>query len=84
MCCNTSISGVGVNPEHENFCCVKGAGKNGIIVERFNLANEPQAFLNNKAINEMLNNQVNNCQPIVDDEIVITGRYPTNEEFLSC
>ena len=84
MCCNTGISGVGVNPELMRISAVlKALAKNGIIVERFNLANEPQAFLNNKAINEMLNNQGVNQLPavIVDDEIVITGRYPTNEEF---
>lgn len=86
MCCSTGLCGVGVDPELLRISTVLNTlGKKGVVVERFNLSNSPQEFINNKAVNEFINvNGVDELPAIVvDGEIVITGRYPTNDEFSS-
>lgn len=84
MCCETGLCGVGVDPELLRISTVLNTlKKNGVVVQRYNLSNAPQEFVNNKTINEFVNiNGVDELPAtIVDGEIVITGRYPTNEEF---
>lgn len=86
MCCETGLCGVGVDPELLRISTVLNTlKKNGTVVQRYNLSNAPQEFVSNKAINEFINaNGVDELPAIVvDGEIVITGRYPTNEEFSS-
>ncbi len=86
MCCETGICGVSVNPELIRISTVLNAlKKNGIGVDRFNLNNAPMAFVNNQTINKYINEKGPDGLPVVllDDEIIITGRYPTNAEFVS-
>ncbi|AEY67619.1 arsenite efflux transporter metallochaperone ArsD [Clostridium sp. BNL1100] len=86
MCCSTGLCGVGVDSELLRISTVLNTlEKKGVVVERFNLSNSPQEFINNKAVNEFINvNGVDELPAIVvDGEIVITGRYPTNDEFSS-
>lgn len=86
MCCETGICGVGVDPELLRISAVLSAlNKNGVTVGRFNLNSAPMAFVNNKTINQYINEKGPDGLPAVmlDDEIIITGRYPTGEEFMS-
>ena len=85
MCCSTGLCGVGVDPELLRISTVLNTmKKNGIEVQRFNLSNSPQEFVNNIAVNEFINKKGVDGLPVtvLDGEIVITGRYPTNEEFV--
>lgn len=85
MCCSTGVCGVGVDPELLRISTVLNSLKNnGVEVERFNLSNVPQEFINNKSINAIINDKGVDELPatILDGEIVITGRYPTNEEIV--
>lgn len=84
MCCPTGICGVGVDPELLRISTVLDTlKKHGVIVERFNLNSAPIEFFNDKTINTYINEKGVEGLPaiMVDGEIVITGRYPTNEEF---
>lgn len=84
MCCPTGICGVGVDPELLRISTVLDTlKKHGVIVERFNLNSAPIEFINDKTINTYINEKGVEGLPaiMVDGEIVITGRYPTNEEF---
>ncbi|MGB8451252.1 MAG: arsenite efflux transporter metallochaperone ArsD [Anaerocolumna sp.] len=84
MCCSTGLCGVGVDPELLRIStALNTLKKKGIHVERYNLSNSPQEFVNNKAINEFIHiNGVDELPAtVVDGQIVITGRYPSNEEF---
>jgi hypothetical protein len=86
MCCSTGLCGVGVDPELLRIStAINNLGKNGIMIERYNLSNAPQAFINNKEVNEFINKNGTNGLPItvLDDRIIIEGRYPTNEEISS-
>lgn len=85
MCCPTGLCGVGVDPELLRISTTLNTLKqNGIEVQRFNLSTAPQEFVNNKVINEFLKQFGADKLPavVVDDTIVITGRYPSNEEFI--
>ena len=69
MCCSTGLCGVGVDPE--------------LLRISTNLSSSPQEFVNNKEVNNFINTKGIDELPItvLDGEIVIAGRYPTNEEF---
>ncbi len=84
MCCPTGLCGVGVSPELLRVSAVIGSlKKNGIDVQRHNLSSAPQEFINNQAVNDLINTKGIDELPavVLDGNIVITGRYPTNEEF---
>jgi hypothetical protein len=84
MCCSTGLCGVGVNPELLRISTVLNTLKNhGVEVVRYNLSNSPQEFVKNEIVNNYINNKGVEGLPItvLDNQIIITGRYPTNEEF---
>lgn len=85
MCCSTGLCGVGVDQELLRISTVlNGMEKNGVKVERFNLSSAPQEFVTNKIVNKYIKEKGVDGLPatILDGEIVISGRYPTNEEFM--
>lgn len=84
MCCPTGICGVGVDPELLRISTVLNTLKEkGFEVQRYNLTSAPMEFVNNKAVADFLNKFGPDKLPVitVDDFIVISGRYPSNEEF---
>lgn len=84
MCCSTGVCGPGVDPELLRVSTTLNNLKNkGIVVERYNLTSEPQAFVDNITINKLLNSDGVEILPvtIVDGEVVKTKEYPTNTEF---
>lgn len=84
MCCPTGLCGVGVDPELLRISTVlETLKKHGISIDRFNLGSAPAEFITDQTINTYINEKGIEGLPavIVDGEIVITGRYPTNEEF---
>lgn len=86
MCCSTGLCGVGVDPELLRISTLLNSlKKNGVQVDRFNLSSDPQEFVRNKTINNYLKESGVDGLPVVviDDEITITGRYPSNEEFVT-
>lgn len=86
MCCDTGLCGVGVNTELLRISTVLNAlKKNGVAVDRFNLNSAPMAFVNNQTIHTFINEKGAEALPAVmlDGKIIMTGRYPTNLEFMS-
>ena len=84
MCCSTGVCGPVVNPDLLRVSTVLNRLKNKeIIVERYNLTNNPQAFVDNTTINKLLNSDGIDILPvtILDGEVVKTKEYPTNDEF---
>ena len=85
MCCSTGLCGVGVDPELLRISTVLNTLKNnGVHVDRFNLTNAPQEFVTNKTVNSFVKEKGVEGLPVIvlDGEIIITGRYPSNEEFV--
>ena len=86
MCCPTGLCGVSVDPELLRVSTVLNTLKeNGVEVQRYNLTSVPAEFVKHKAVTEYLQKFGPEKLPVilVEDVIVIAGRYPTNEEFTS-
>ncbi len=84
MCCSTGVCGPGIDPELLRVSTVlNNLQRQGIVVDRHNLSNNPGIFVENKVINDLLNSEGVDVLPvtIVDNQVVKTRAYPTNEEF---
>jgi len=84
MCCQSGVCGPNVNPQLLRITTVVNNLKNeGIIVDRFNLSSNPQNFVNNVTIKEILQKEGVKALPItmLNDEIIKKSEYLTNEEF---
>ncbi|KUO76895.1 MAG: transcriptional regulator [Clostridia bacterium BRH_c25] len=84
MCCSSGVCGPAVDPELLRVSTVINNLKNkGILVERYNLSGNPQIFVDNKEINNMLNSDGVEAFPVtmVDGIVAKTKAYPTDEEF---
>lgn len=85
MCCPTGVCGPSVDPELARIASALFIleGK-GFSIKRYNLGNEPDAFISNQKVNQLLN-QGPDCLPIIlfNDEVVKAGSYPKNEELAS-
>ena len=86
LCCETGLCGVNVDPELLRITTVLDNLKNkGIIIERYNLNSTPMEFVKNNTVNQYVNEKGVEGLPVtlVDGKIVITGRYPANDEILN-
>ncbi len=84
MCCSTGVCGPEVDPVLPKFAADLDWLKNqGHSVERYNLAQQPQAFIENKAIHHLLSSAGTDCLPVVvvDGEIVSQTDYPSREDL---
>lgn len=86
MCCSTGVCGPGVDPELLRMAAIVSAlQKLGKDVTRHNLSEEPQVYVDNKAVNEVLMSEGAEVLPIilVDTLVAKKGGYPSNEELLA-
>lgn len=84
MCCSTGVCGPSVDPELTRLAsAVYSLEKKGFAIKRFNLANEPAAFVENALVNQALADKGPEALPLVllNGEIVKVAAYPTNDEF---
>lgn len=84
MCCETGLCGVSVDPELLRITTlINQLKQKNIIVKRYNLSGAPQAFVEDREINEYINKYGAENLPVteVDGKITVVGRYPSNEEF---
>jgi hypothetical protein len=84
MCCSTGICGPKVDPALTRFAADLGWLKSrGVVVQRFNLAREPDAFADTPAIQQMLGEVGPKCLPLilVDGRVLSQGVYPSREEL---
>ncbi len=86
MCCPTGVCGTNIDNTLVEFAgAVKAAAKNGVVVERFNLAQQPQGFAQDQQVKKDLAEIGHTKLPFiyVNDELKLSGRYPTPKELLS-
>ncbi|GBG55822.1 arsenic resistance operon repressor [Sporomusaceae bacterium FL31] len=84
MCCSTGICGPSIDQELLRVATVMNSlAKRGVFITRYNLSSDPQAFIDNKKVNEYLIKEEVEVLPItlVDGEVVKTRAYPTDDEF---
>jgi len=84
MCCSTGVCGPEVDPVLPKFAAdldwLKNQGHN---VQRYNLAQQPQAFIENKEIHQLLSTAGTDCLPVVviDGRVVSQTVYPSREDL---
>lgn len=84
LCCSTGVCGVEVDQQLVNFSAdVAWAQKNGALIERFNLAQQPMAFAENAVVKGFLERSGQEALPVilVDGELALAGRYPVRGDL---
>ena len=85
LCCSTGVCGVDVDQALVGFAAdVDWAKQNGAQIERFNLAQQPLAFAENATVKAFLESAGQEGLPLflVDDAVVLSGRYPSRDELI--
>lgn len=86
MCCPTGVCGPSVDPElvrmQEALRQIEKQASQ-VQVSRYGLSADPQAFVANTEVAELLKIEGPECLPLVfaDGELVSKGRYPSNEQL---
>ena len=84
MCCASGVCGPSVDPALVQLTSdIEWLKKQGIIVERHNLSQQPADFAANLAVRETLQKEGQDCLPLIfaDDVRVASRFYPTREQF---
>ncbi|MFO0757881.1 MAG: arsenite efflux transporter metallochaperone ArsD [Byssovorax sp.] len=82
MCCGTGVCGPSVDPELARFAAdLEWLKKQGVGVERYNLAQQPGAFVSHAAVKDALAARGNECLPLVlvDERVAVEGGYPSRD-----
>ncbi len=85
MCCPTGICGPQVDPVLPVFAAdLEWIQSRGISVQRFNLAQQPAAFVDNPVVRELLTTRGVDCLPLilVDGNVVSRGEYPSRQRLV--
>ncbi|MDD2845878.1 MAG: arsenite efflux transporter metallochaperone ArsD [Rhodoferax sp.] len=84
LCCSSGVCGTDVDQALVSFSAdIDWARQNGLVVERFNLAQQPMAFAENAAVKGLLARSGESALPItlVDGEVAFAGRYPARDDL---
>ncbi len=79
MCCSTGICGPSVDPVLPQFAgFLHQIQSRGVRVERYNLAQQPLAFVQNPVVKSFLASEGAEKLPLIfiDGEIALHGMYP--------
>ncbi len=82
MCCSTGVCGPQIDPVLPRFAGdLAWLKSQGHQVERFNLAQQPAAFVQNPEVQQLLASQGTDCLPLitVDGRIVSRREYPSRD-----
>ncbi|MCB9757016.1 MAG: arsenite efflux transporter metallochaperone ArsD [Candidatus Omnitrophica bacterium] len=85
MCCSSGVCGTTVDKKLVEFASVlKTLSSSGVVVRRFNMSQEPQAFVANPNVKKLLAEKGQSALPFifVDDELKWSGEIPSAAEIL--
>jgi Arsenical resistance operon protein ArsD len=83
MCCSTGVCGPTIDPILPQFAgFLHQLKSHGVQVERYNLAQQPLAFVQNPAVKAFLNAQGAEKLPLIfiDGELALQGAYPDHDK----
>lgn len=84
LCCSSGLCGPALDPVLVKMNdAVMTLKKQGVEVERFNLAQQPKSFMDNIHIAELLHKNGKKILPVtlVNNEVYRTGEYPSYEDL---
>ncbi len=79
LCCSTGVCGPEVDPVLPQVAgFLQQMSQHGVEVQRYNLAQEPMAFVQNKAVKSLLESDGVEVLPLifVDGDLRMKGSYP--------
>ena len=82
MCCSTGVCGPSVDPDLTRFAAdLDWVGSQGVEVARYNLAQQPQAFVDNPQAGQVLEQRGEQGLPLIllDGRPVSSGDYPSRD-----
>ena len=83
MCCSTGLCGNDIDPALVNFASLlTQMSQKGVRVERYNLGQQPMAFVTNPMVKALLDKEGVDVLPLilVDGQVHLKGRYMTDAE----
>ncbi|HEX4912541.1 MAG TPA: arsenite efflux transporter metallochaperone ArsD [Vicinamibacterales bacterium] len=84
MCCSSGVCGLTVDPLLAAFAAdVEWLSAQGVTVARHNLSQDPQPFVSNARVLDLMQREGNECLPIVlvDGQVISQRAYPRREEL---
>lgn len=84
MCCTTGVCGPSVDPKLAKFAGDLEWLKNqGVTVQRYNLSQEPERFVQNSAVKAVLDRSGGDELPAIlaEETLVSIGRFPSRNEL---
>lgn len=84
MCCSTGVCGPSVDPVLPRFAgFLSQLSSAGVKVQRFNLAQQPLAFVQNPTIKDLLDSEGVDALPVIliDGQVALKGTYPSTEQY---
>jgi disulfide oxidoreductase YuzD len=84
MCCSSGVCGPTVDPLLAAFAAdVDWLTSQGVTVTRYNLAQDPAAFVAHPLVKDLLHREGDSCLPLVimNGEIVGHGAYPRRDQL---
>jgi len=84
MCCSTGVCGAEVDPVLPRFAAdLEWLKQQGIGVTRYNMAQQPAAFVEHAIVQKALKERGNDCMPMIlmDDKVISSGEYPDRESL---
>jgi len=81
LCCPTGLCGPNINPDLMRIAAaVETLKRKGVDVERHNLRDVPQLYVDNAVVNKFLQEKGADALPItlVDGKLEVASGYPTN------
>jgi hypothetical protein len=84
MCCSTGVCGPGIDPElvriYDSLRQIQKQAPE-VKIERYGLTTDPQAFVSNASVAELLKGEGPESLPLgfIDGELVSKGGYPSDE-----
>jgi len=84
LCCASGVCGPSVDPALLKFAgALAWLRRQGVAIERKNLAQEPGAFAACAAVKQILDERGDKALPVtlVDGRVIAVGAYPSKEEL---
>lgn len=84
MCCSTGVCGPSFDPALTRFTAdLHWLANQRIAVERYNLAQQPQAFAASEVVKMALKQYGNECLPLIllNGTVISQGCYPARDEL---
>lgn len=86
MCCSTGLCGPGVDAALLTLARdLRWLQAAGVTVERFGLAQQPEAFTKSAVVSELMETGIDSALPatLVNGKLLLHGAYPTRELLVS-